>query len=358
MSSFVSTVMTPLQQLLFSADDTLNFGPGLNGNNVSVTTEGVTTTLSAVGLSLALPTASFSQASESGHVTFLDGTHLLSGTTAGDTMTGTSGNDVMYGGNGNDLMAGVSGNDYAYGGAGSDTIVGGNGNDHIYGYGFGAGAPSDGGDSLSGGAGSDYIQGNGGDDTIDGGDGSDRLYGGADNDRITGDAGNDSINGNFGDDVIDGGTGDDFLRGGKGCDVVMGGDGNDQIYGDLGADTLTGGAGADVFHFAGSDAAIVDTDTLLGHVDTITDFTGGQDHFALGFSPTQVVHGAFAGTVAEALVYAQHLLDGQNSGSEIAAVQVGNDTLLFYNNSGGQIADSVIDLHNVIGTSIGAGDFI
>ena len=358
MSSFLSTTITPLQQFLFSADDTLTFGPGLNGNNVSVTTDGVTTTLSAVGLSLALPSASFSQASESGHVTFLDGTHLLSGTTAGDTLSGTSGDDVMYGGDGNDRMAAGSGNDYVYGGAGSDTIDGGDGNDHLYGYGFGPGASIDGADSISGGAGGDYIQGNAGDDTLDGGDGNDRIYGGADNDHITGGAGNDSVNGNFGDDVIDGGAGDDSLRGGKGCDVITGGDGNDQIYGDLGADTLTGGAGADVFHFSGSDAAIVDTDTLLGHIDTITDFTDGQDHIALGFAPTAVVHGAFAGTVAQALTYAQQLLDGQSSSSEVAAVQVGNDTLLFYGNSGGHIADSVIDLQNVTGTSIGTSDFI
>lgn len=339
-----------------SADDSLTFGPGLNGNNVSVTTDGITTTLSAVGLSLALPSAALYQSGEHGNLSFLDGTHLLTGTTAGDTMTGTSGDDFIHGGNGNDTISGGNGNDYVYGGSGADAIDGGNGNDHLFGYGSTAGP--DGADSISGGAGSDYIQGNAGNDTLDGGDGNDRIFGGADNDIITGGAGKDSVNGNFGDDVIDGGAGNDFLRGGKGSDVVIGGDGNDTIYGDLGADTLTGGQGADLFRFSGSDAAVVDTNTLLGHIDTITDFTGGEDHISLGFAPTGVVHGAIAGTVAEALTYAQQLLAGQSSGSEVAAVQVGGDTLLFYSTIWGQIADSVIDLHNVAGSSIGTGDFV
>ncbi|MBF9196930.1 hypothetical protein I2H36_12830, partial [Microvirga sp. BT290] len=70
-----------------------------------------------------------------------------------------------------------------------------------------------------------------------------------------------------------GGDGDDSLYGNGANDILLGGNGADQLYGGLGADQLTGGAGGDNFRF----------DSALGasNVDTVTDFTVGQDLLAL-----------------------------------------------------------------------------
>ena len=316
-------LLSPLQAALFNASDTLRFDPTISSTDVSVTSAGAVTTLSALGTSLALPSAALSTASQSGNVGFADGTLLMVGTTANDVLRGTSSTETMYGMDGNDSLAGSAGHDNLLGGTGSDTIDGGEGNDHIYGAGPTGG--TDGADSLSGGAGSDYIQGNAGDDVLDGGDGSDRMLGGADQDRIFGGTGNDSINGNFGNDSIDGGDGNDYLRGGKGDDVILGGTGDDVIMGDLGQDTMTGGQGVDTFAFSGNAAAIVDTNTLLlGHVDTITDFTVGTDHIAFGFTPASVVHGVSGGTLVDALNAAQTLLTAHVGDAEVAAISVGS----------------------------------
>lgn len=356
MANLLFGSISPVQALLFNARDTLDLGTGVTANNLSVSTNSIVTTLSSAGLSLDIPSVALSQAGQAGLVTFIDGTHLLTGTTAGDTSSGSEGNDVIYGDAGNDRLDGRGGADIIYGGAGGDMIDGGDGNDHLYGFSPAGGI--DQGDMIAGGAGSDYIQGNAGNDSIDGGDGSDRIFGGADNDSIFAGAGNDSVNGNYGDDRIEGYDGNDFLRGGKGLDVVSGGAGNDQIYGDLGADIVGGGAGADIFYFAGSDAALIDTNLLLGQTNTITDFAIGADHLSFGFVPTAIEHGV-VGTVAEVLAFAQQLLDGGPSNAhEIAAITVGSDTFLVYNNSGGLLADSLIELNGVDGANLTTRDWI
>lgn len=271
------------------------------------------------------------------------------------------GNDTIAGGGGADVLNGMTGHDYISGGAGADTITGGDGNDHIFGQSVNGGA--DGADSLSGGDGSDYLQGNAGNDTIDGGTGSDRINGGANDDLITGGVGNDTVNGNLGNDSIDGGDGNDFLRGGKGDDLVSGGSGNDILSGDLGNDTLVGGSGADtltgadgtdLFKFGAGDASWANS----GPTDRITDFTHGTDHIALDFAPAAVLTAASQTSLSAAAATAQQLFDGHAGDAEVAALQVGGDTYLFYGSGGGAHVDSAIMLQAASSSTIGASDFV
>jgi Ca2+-binding RTX toxin-like protein len=326
----------------------------VGSDNLAVTTDGVTTTLTGVSASVSLPTLVLSTFSQAGQVTFANGMHFMTGSDAGETYSGTGGDDAVYSMGGNDRIDGGAGHDYSYGGSGSDTIYGGEGNDHLYGYGSAPGP--DGADMIFGGFGDDYVQGNSGSDMLDGGEGNDRVLGGADDDRIVGGLGDDALNGNFGNDTIDGGDGNDVVRGGKNDDVVSGGAGDDHIHGDLGADTLTGGTGADVFHFTGNDAALVSTMSLTGDVDTITDFSIGEDHLALGFAPTEIIHGSAQSSVATALTYATSVLAGHNG--SVVAVDVGSDTVLFYNSGGGSVVDSVVDLQGVHASSVLTASFV
>ena len=342
MSDFLLDALTQAKALLFSANDTLDLGATLQNADISITTSGLTTVLSSHAGSYSFDSNAFASASQAGQIHAADGMHVIAGTDSADHLLGTAGHDMIWGLGGDDWIGGNGGNDFMYGGSGSDTIVGGAGNEHLYGYGATGG--NDGADNISGGGGMDYLQGNAGNDTLDGGDGNDRINGGADNDLISGGAGNDSVNGNFGSDTIDGGAGSDTLRGGKGDDVIQGGDGNDTIMGDLGGDTLTGGAGADTFSFHGNDAAVVSLDLLTGHVDTITDFTHGTDHIALGFTPG-AVHDLSALTLLGAVTGAVAALTGHSS--DVVEATVGNDTYLSYSSSNGAIADSVIKLQDV-----------
>nr|WP_047168727.1 family 16 glycosylhydrolase [Sphingomonas sp. Y57] len=250
---------------------------------------------------------------------------------------------------GDDVLTGTAGHDNIQGGAGADTIFGGTGNDHLYGQSPNGGP--DGADRIDGGDGSDYLQGNAGADTLDGGNGSDRINGGADDDSIRGGEGNDSINGNLGNDRVGGGIGNDYLRGGQGNDTLDGGDGNDILSGDLGVDLLTGGAGVDHFVFAGCAST-------LAAPDRITDFQDGVDLLSIGFRPTAVMTGAAQASLSAAAAEAQHLFDAHPGLGEVAAVQVGADTYIFYSGSGGATVDSAVDLGTVDPVSIGTADFV
>jgi len=272
------------------------------------------------------------------------------GSAFGDTLTGSNLDDRLFGGDGNDQVSGGAGHDILVGGSGGDTIDGGDGNDHLYGQ-SATGGP-DGADSISGGAGSDYLQGNAGNDTLDGGDGSDRINGGADSDSIVGGLGNDSVNGNLGADTISGGDGNDYLRGGQGDDLISGGNGNDQISGDKGVDTVSGGAGADLFSFEGGTATISGSSA-----DVVQDYLHGTDHILLGFAPAAVLNGS-ASSFATAETAAQTLFDGHAGDHEVAAIQVGSDTFLFFAADAGGTVDSAVQLQSVSAPQIDMSDFL
>jgi hypothetical protein len=81
--------------------------------------------------------------------------------------------------------------------------------------------------------------------------------------------------------TFQGGPGPDNLVGGPGDDVLLGLGGDDTLNGGPGNDTLTGGDGADRFVFS----------QPSDRIDTITDFTSGQDliefdHNGFGWSGT------------------------------------------------------------------------
>lgn len=266
---------------------------------------------------------------------------------------------TAYGGSGSDTIVGSDQADWLSGGHapneipaldtgddGGDSIDGKGGNDHIYGNtGAAVQGAVDGGDLIHGGDGSDYVNGNAGNDTIFGDAGSDRLYGGADDDVIDGGAGNDHLNGNKGNDTLQGGSGDDELLGGQGNDRLSGGDGFDTLSGNQGNDTFA----------IGTDGHFVTSGADAYRTDIITDFQDGQDSLALGYVPSTIFHPGAATDVVGAVVLATSVLS-QADGNAVAAVQVGTDTYLFYDNSGGSAA-SAVHLMNVLASALGAEDF-
>ncbi len=192
------------------------------------------------------------------------------------TIIGTDGDDELTGSDGDDLLIGMEGNDFMDGGEGGDTylVSGFQGVDTIMDSGLEVvgdpvpGEPMANWDVLlagkkgtvfymssfssingieeisAGGFGGVDIRGTAGDNVLDF---SETL--------LTGIA---FINGLGGDDVITGSWGDDFILGGGGNDTLDGGGGDDWLWGNSGSDT---------FVLNGPDDG----------VDTIVDFTVGED---------------------------------------------------------------------------------
>jgi serralysin len=303
-------------------------------------------------------------------ITSANGAHLsFYGNEGVDTidLTNSLGNDTVFGSDGNDVITGsvvatgstttniATQTDWLFGGAGDDQINGGAGNEHIYGFGLNGAGQDDGNDTINAGGGNDYVNGNAGNDVIDGEAGNDRLYGGAGDDTIDGGEGWDYLQGNKGNDVLDGEAGNDTVRGGQGDDTVTGGEGWDVLYGD---------AGNDVFVFRGDDASndnIGNTKADFPDLtDVIMDFTQGQDQIDLGFTVDDILTGD-GGTFASlqaAQQYATGLLAAADVGAgDIAAVQYGDDTYLFYGSAaGGATIDSAIKLIGITAGDLDAED--
>ena len=89
-------------------------------------------------------------------------------------VTGTSAGEQLSGGNGSDLIKGLAGDDTLFAMGGDDQIEGGAGDDQLYG-GNGSGSAS-GNDILLGGDGNDVLVGEDGDDMLIGGAGNDSYY--------------------------------------------------------------------------------------------------------------------------------------------------------------------------------------
>lgn len=282
------------------------------------------------------------------------------------TVVGSTGNDTIAGG---DADGAVN----AFGGAGADTITLGDGNNHVYGNSSSSMQnAADGNDSITVGTGSNYINGNAGNDTITvgaaGSTGVNRVFGGSGTDTITiTGAGFNSVNGNLGGDTITAvaATGNNMLRGGQGDDSITAGLGQDVVMGDLGADTLvsgtggahltvmTGGDGADVFRFTGAQGTTAGTGTVV-YYNEVTDFTHGVDKIDLPFSLDSadlvIGTGASFTSVTAAQAFALQILQNHAAvgANEVAAVQVGGDTYLFYNSTGGDVDSTVTSLDSTI----------
>ena len=273
------------------------------------------------------------------------GRDFLLGGSGNDHLLGDGGNDRLWGGNGDDTLRAERGNDILVGGRGDDTLIGGQdadtfvyfgdvGEDVIFHFQLqndvidlrllpeaiafsdlaivdmadGSGAkithPAlQGSVQLRGIAASEltasnfalpdgsttsidmdgtvidatgqvvdgpFRLGGGGGDTIRGDAGGDHVLAGEGNDRVAGGGGDDALFGEEGRDDVAGGAGADWLFGGEGDDRLDGGTEDDRLYGGEGSDELTGGAGKDTFVF-GTEAG----------VDTVTDFTHGEDRIDL-----------------------------------------------------------------------------
>ena len=170
---------------------------------------------------------------------------------------------------------------YLSGHDGADTLVGGESDDLFLG--------GKGDDRLEGGGGRDWIAGDAGADDLDGGEGEDTVSylisksgvtvtlrddgtGTASGGRAVGDTlrNLEHVAGSAHADVLTGNSGSNVLHGHDGADTLRGGGGADTLHGGTGADTLTGGGGDDLFRFDSGDG-----------VDTITDFTDGEDRIDL-----------------------------------------------------------------------------
>jgi hypothetical protein len=121
---------------------------------------------------------------------------------------------------------------------------------------------------------------------------------------------------------------------------------------------MTGGAGNDIFSFGVGHATFTTTGASAYVTDEITDFTIGADKLSLGFHPAEILHGS-ASTVAEALSWATQALQAHAGTTDVAAVSVGSDTFLFYDDAGkGGAVDSAIHLDNVGGSLVSTADFV
>ncbi len=252
------------------------------------------------------------------------------GDAQGDTLTGienligSSLGDTLIGDNNANRLDGSAGDDLLNGDGGSDALVGGEGNDTVtyatslaavqvnLATGIGHGGRAEG-DTLTG---IENLVGTVLGDTLVGDNAANKLSGGDGNDLLNGDGGADTMNGGAGVDTVTYATslaavqvnlatgtatggraeGDvlisiESLVGTALNDTLIGDANSNRLEGGNGNDRLTGGGGADTFAF--------NAPVGPGNIDTIADFTIGQDVIALAKSIyTTLKSGPTAGSLA------------------------------------------------------------
>jgi len=156
---------------------------------------------------------------------------------------------------------------------------------------------------------------------------------------LTGTARNDELKGDDGADSLSGGDGNDRLRGEGGNDTLDGAAGNDTLSGGAGANVLTGGQGHDTFQIDPHATASVDG------LDRITDFTHGEDRLVFGEHLT-LTDTDF--TTAQAASYADALAAATtqiaSGATDLVAVQVGSDVIVFADSSHHNHVDAAVVL--------------
>lgn len=186
---------------------------------------------------------------------------------------------------------------------------------------------------IIGSAGADKIYALAGDDAVQAGEGDDLVWGGL---------GNDVLKGEGGSDTLWGGEGNDSLFGGDDNDVLYGDAGNDILEGGAGSDMLTGGAGNDIFRFRPGDVGGT-------AIDTITDFTKGQDKIDLTALDAK---SATAANEAFSFIGTQNF---HKVAGELRYEQVGGQTKIYGDVNGDGVADFTIVLTKAV--ALAAGDF-
>ena len=260
----------------------------------------------------------------------------LTGGSNGDFLIGLAGNDFLYGLAGADVLNGGSGADFLDGGTGADVMIGGTGNDT-------------------------YVVDNAGDLLIEGVNGGwdtvwsylstfvlpveveNLTYFGSASTFLTGNASSNQILGGNGSDTISGLGGDDRLFGFAGNDILDGGDGNDRLIGGFGNDILTGGLGADIFQF--------DLALLPSNVDTITDFTTGEDILQLS---STIFAALSAGTLSETFFS----IGNQATDADTRIIYDPETGSLYYDADGDGAGQQVLFANLLPGTALSHEDFL
>jgi Ca2+-binding RTX toxin-like protein len=162
--------------------------------------------------------------------------------------------------------------------------------------------------------------------------------------------GNDTLTATANDDTEYGLDSNDRLVGGAGNDTLIGGAGNDKLIGGTGNNTLTGGAGNDVFVLS---SKLIQQ--LISGVDTITDFTVGQDQIQLSKLAFKTsVTGTANSLVLAASDFSTVTTDAAAAIAATALVYNSVDGKLFYNpnltgagfgSNGGQFAELTAGLN-------------
>jgi len=329
------------------------------------------TELFAAGTDTVLSSADYALAANIENLTLTSASHIGTGNTLNNTLTGSVGLDTLVGGAGNDTYVVQDTGDTVteLSNAGTDTVQSSvnytlsvnvehltlTGSDAINGTGNVLG------NVLTGNTAVNTLSGDFGNDTLDGGTGADTLAGGVGNDTYvvddTGDLTNESnsegtdtvrssVNYTLADHVenlVLTGTAALTGTGNELANVITGNDGSNALTGGLGVDTLSGGAGADIFIFTAADQTGIGT----GNRDVITDFSssGGDQIDISGWDADPSADGVQTWSFVSSF---------NNQAGEVMFDATNH--LVLFDNDGNGTADASIELTGV--STLSATDFI